>query len=123
MSKAKPIPLTHEQKIAKGYESVGQVGTLHVYLTPGDLTRIKRGVSDRAKLIEYKMAQETAKQEGSAESNAPMVFEISQNGRNLLCKQTGTRQWLVLSPAKVAELFARQAEVNALVAKIAPESK
>lgn len=110
-------PLTHVQKIARGYEAINLVGGVQLYLTPGDLARIKRGIVDRAKLIAYKVEQETSKQVGTAEQNAPMVFEITPAGK-LRCKQTGTRNWLTLSKAKLREMLDRRAELEAIYAKL-----
>lgn len=116
---AKKESLTHQQKIARGYEPINVVGGVQLYLTPGDLSRIKAGAANRDGLIAYKVNQETERQQGTVEQNAPMVFSITPAG-HLRSEQTGNRNWLTLSPAKVRELFSRQAEVLALLDKAKP---
>lgn len=113
-------PLTHEQKLQRGYEHVATVGPVPLYLTPGDLKRVKAGVSNRDALIKYKIDQETAAQAGTAEQNAKQEYEITAGGR-FRCKQSGTRNWITMNKAKLREFLDRRAEIEAIYAKM-PDS-
>lgn len=113
--------MTHDQKLAKGFEYIGKIGNVRQYLTPSELKQIKQGIiADRDKFIAYKMDNLRRRLEGDAKSNAPMKPYIGTNGNNVVIEQTGTRRWAVFSKAKLAELLSPgvQKTLKALLAKL-----
>lgn len=101
------VPLTHQQKIARGYEQVGTVGVVAVYLTPSDIRQIKMGVAVRDKLIAYKLEQEKKRQDGGELANGPIAPELTQRA-NCLIKATGTRNWATFSKSQLEKMFSKE---------------
>lgn len=115
--KKRKAPLTPGQKRARGQHYCGKVGTVEVFLSLQDSKRLGKltGANREAFLnlvVSDAIERETKKQSASAEANAPMVFGLTDRG-HLITKQTGTRQWCIMSKVKVGELISRIKDLKA----------
>jgi hypothetical protein len=112
-------PLTIEEKRKRGYKQVGEVNGVPVFLAlritnakgdKGDIMAVPESAREHFLKVktEEALAREKRRQEGSETANGPLVFETTESGRNFLCKQTGTRTWMILSKKKGLEIFSKE---------------
>ena len=106
-------PLTASQKRSKGYEEIGNVGGVPVFL-PLSVSRFIKGIDDatlrkqqHAKYVAQYLETERKRQEGGEIANGPIEPELTDRN-NCLIKASGTRNWATFSKAQLEKMFSKE---------------
>lgn len=105
-------PLTPSQKRQKGYEEIGNVGGVPVFL-PLSVSRFINDLpesvraSERTKYVAKYLAAEKRRQDGGAVANGPIQPELTDRN-NCLIKATGTFNWATFSKPQLEKMYSKE---------------